>query len=183
MEPDEAHRVIDYFLGADEAFLRGMGVDPAKLPTAERWQAILRADFERPIETRQLFYVLWEVDGVPIGHSHAADIRVGEEAYMHLHVWRPEHRRLGRGTHFVRESATIYFERLRLERLFCQPYALNPAPNRTLPAAGFELVETYETVPGWINFRQPVTKWVLTRERLESLMPRSPGPAGGRGAP
>jgi len=168
MEPDEGRYVIDYFLGSDESHLRGMGVEPAKLPTAAAWEEILRADFERPFEQRRLFYVLWEVDGVPIGHSNVADIRYGEEAYMHLHVWKPEHRRRGSGTYFVRESARIYFERLELTRLFSQPYALNTAPNRTLAAVGFELVNTYETVPGWINFHQPVSKWVLTRERFDA---------------
>lgn len=165
MEPDEVRYVIEYFLGSDEAYLRGMGVDPAKLPSAGEWEALLRADFARPIEARRFFYVLWEADGVPVGHSHINDIRYGEDASMHLHLWRPERRRRGSGTRFVRASVGIYFERFALRRLYSQPYALNPAPNRALPAAGFELVRSYETVPGWINFRQPVNEWVLTRER------------------
>ena len=33
----EYERMIDYFVGGDEPFLRGMGVDPALLPTEEAW--------------------------------------------------------------------------------------------------------------------------------------------------
>jgi RimJ/RimL family protein N-acetyltransferase len=164
MEVDETRYVIDYFLGAD----------PGRLPTAQVWEEILRTDFTRPLEERRFFYVVWEANGVPIGHSHVNDLRYGEEGYMHLHLWRPEHRRRGLGTRFVRESIAIYFEQLALARLFSQPYALNPAPNRTLAAVGFELVESYETVPGWINCRQPVNKWMLTRERALSLRTRAP---------
>ena len=48
-----------------------------------------------------------------------------------------------------------------LLKLFSQPYALNPAPNRTLQKVGFKYLKTYETTPSWINFRQPVTLWLL----------------------
>jgi hypothetical protein len=46
---------------------------------------------------------------------------------------------------------------------------LNVAPNRTLAAAGFAYRETYETVPGWLNHRQAVTRWAMTRMRLGEL--------------
>ena len=46
------------------------------------------------------------------------------------------------------------------------------APNRALIRGGFEYVKTYETVPGVINYYQPVTLWAMTRERLELTFPR-----------
>jgi len=58
-------------------------------------------------------------------------------------------------------SESTWFE---LRELFCEPYALNPAPNEAQPRVGFHLVKSYETTPGWINFRQPVNLWVLNRE-------------------
>ncbi len=51
----------------------------------------------------------------------------------------------------------------RIDRLYCDPNAYNVAPNRTLQRAGFKYLKSYETVPGAINFRQPVTRWVLER--------------------
>lgn len=38
----------------------------------------------------------------------------------------------------------------------------NPAPNKTLKKAGFELVKEYVTTPGPINFEQPVKLWCLS---------------------
>ena len=43
-----------------------------------------------------------------------------------------------------------------LENLYCEPYALNLAPNGTLLKLGFKLVKQYETTPGSINFYQKV---------------------------
>jgi hypothetical protein len=63
----------------------------------------------------------------------------------------------------VRQSADIYFEALRIEELYCEPYAFNIAPNRTLQKAGFSYVMTHETVPGPLNFHQPVNRWVLRK--------------------
>ena len=82
---------------------------------------------------------------------------------MHLHILRREQRRSGLGTQFVRESAAIYFRVLELQRLFCQPNALNIAPNRTLQRAGFRYVLSEHTTPGPINVPQVVTRWVLDR--------------------
>jgi RimJ/RimL family protein N-acetyltransferase len=100
------------------------------------------------------------------GWSSADKIVFGEEAYMHLHILRTDERKVGHGSFFVRESAKIYFETLRISRLYCEPHALNVAPNRTLQAAGFKYVKTHETVPGPLNFHQPVTRWVLERSPL-----------------
>jgi hypothetical protein len=45
--------------------------------------------------------------------------------------------------------------------LYCEPYALNPAPNKTLEKLGFKFLKTYTTIPGWINFEQEVNLWEL----------------------
>jgi RimJ/RimL family protein N-acetyltransferase len=54
-----------------------------------------------------------------------------------------------------------------LKRLYCQPNAFNIAPNRTLQRAGFRYVETVMATPSAINVPQPVTRWVLDRQRLK----------------
>ena len=157
--------IINYFLRADHLFLKGMGVDPNKLPHPEEWRQTLLEDFERSLAQKNFYYVIWEADDNPVGHSNINKIIYGKEAYMHLHLWKPEQRRTGNWTFFVQESISRYFETYHLRRLFCEPYALNPAPNKTLRKVGFELVRSYETTPGWISFEQPVNRWVLTRER------------------
>ena len=110
---------------------------------------------------RPLFIVIWLLDNRPVGYSSCDKITFGERANMHLHVTVPELRGKGIGTECVRRSAEIYFRRFRLKQLFCQPSALNVPAHRTLQAAGFKYVKTYLTVPGAINFHQPVTQWVI----------------------
>ena len=157
--------IVNYFVEADPNFLRGMGADPNKLPQADEWRKLLLEDFVRPLEQKNFYYVIWEVADVAVGHSNINKINYGQDAFMHLHLWQPDNRKRGNGAFFVQESIFLYFEKFHLQNIFCEPYALNPAPNRTLPKIGFDLVKTYETTPGWINFEQPVNHWVLTQEK------------------
>ncbi len=165
MKLEEVDVIIDYFHGATPEFLNSLGVDPAKLPDAARWRAHYEHEFSLPIEQRKTLLVLWEMSGEPIGFSTADKIKIGDEAYMHLHITRPDKRRAGSGTELVKQTARIYFDTLKIQRLFCEPYALNEAPNRTLKCAGFTFVKTHETVPGPLNFHQSVTRWQLEHPR------------------
>jgi len=164
MTPADIDLMIGYFINSDAAFLNGMGVDPARIPKWEDWRQLLERDMEQPLEQRKFYYLFWELDGRPIGHSNINKLVYAREAYMHLHLWVSDLRGGGHGTWFIRESINRYFERFELQKLFCEPYALNPAPNRTLPKVGFELLKTYETTPGIVCFPQLVNRWVLTRE-------------------
>ncbi|MEM7539845.1 MAG: GNAT family protein [Chloroflexota bacterium] len=169
MELQDAPLMIKYFLEADADFLIKMGVDAAKLPAYNQWCQLVADDFARPIEEKQSYYVIWELDDEPVGHSNINKLVYGQEAFMHLHVWNPDGRQRGHGAYFVSESVNRYFEHYHLQNLFCEPSAFNPAPNRTLPKVGFELKKTYDTTPGWINFEQTVNRWLLTRERWEAM--------------
>jgi RimJ/RimL family protein N-acetyltransferase len=164
MQLSDTHVIIDYFHSASPEFLNGLGVDPSRLPPRAQWKAGFEQRFALPVEERNFFAIIWEIDGRPAGWSSCDKIVFGQEAYMHLHILDPDHQQRGNGTFFVRESAKIYFDNLRISRLFCEPYAFNVAPNRTLQAAGFKYVKTHMTVPGALNFHQPVTRWVLERD-------------------
>jgi RimJ/RimL family protein N-acetyltransferase len=164
MQLDETRSMIRYFLEADHGFLNGMGVDPKKLPSESTWFELLQEDFARPIQQRQFYFLAWVVDGAPIGHCNINKIAFGQSAFMHLHVWNAAHRRGGCASQLLKPSVVHFFERFELRELFCEPYALNPAPNQALPKVGYRLVKSYETTPGWINFHQPVNLWVLDRE-------------------
>jgi len=163
MAPDEANLVIDYFYKSTPEYLDAMGIDPSRLLGPEAWRAFLQSEFALPPDKRQVFFVLWLLDDKPVGFSGCNKITFGDSAFMHLHVIDPEQRQKGIGTECVRRSIAIYFERLRLKRLFCEPNAFNTGPHRTLQQCGFKYLKTYMTVPGTINFRQPVTRWVLER--------------------
>ncbi len=162
MTEPETQLIIDYFRTATAEHLETLGVDPTRLPPNESaWRTRFRRFFEKPPAERENLQLIWLEDDRPVGFSTADKIVFGERASMHLHVVAPGDRSRGVGVECVKQSARTYFEVLRLKRLFCEPNALNVAPNRTLQAAGFRYVKTHMTVPGWINFHQPVTQWVL----------------------
>lgn len=162
-------QIVDYFLKADKAFLVGMGVDIAKLPTRDAWLELLQKEYQHPIEQKSFFYLIWLLNDTPVGHSNINKIRFGEEAYMHLHSWNPPNRKKGMGLQFIKMCLPYYFDLFQLKKLYCEPYALNPAPNKTLQKIGFILLESYETTPGWINFHQPVNRWCLNVAQYQRL--------------
>ena len=174
MRPDEVHLRIDYFHDASDEYLRMLGVDRSRLAPREAWLAAYEDEFAQPVEKRTTFTLVWELDNEAVGFSSADRIVFGQEAFMHLHVVRPELRRLGLGTAFVQRSAETYFDVFQLVRLFCEPNAFNTAPNRTLQRAGFEYLSTQTTTPGPINFLQVTNRWILEHRKTV----RTARPAG-----
>ena len=110
--------------------------------------------------------MIWQMDNEPIGHCNVNKIKFGEEAYMHLHLWNSDGRKKGMGAELVKMSLPYFFEKLELKKIYSEPYALNPAPNKTLVKAGFTFVKEYITTPGFLNFEQPVNLWELTYEQF-----------------
>lgn len=86
---------------------------------------------------------------------------------MHLHLWKNDLRKTGLGTELVKMTLFYFFEKLNLKILYCEPSALNPAPNKTLKKTGFEFVKEYITTPGFLNFEQKVNLWELTYEKFK----------------
>ena len=165
LDSNDINQIIRYFLQADEGFLRSMGVDPHKLPDASVWKKLIEEDLAHSIADKQFYYLIWELNHHPVGHSNINKIIFGQEAYMHLHLWQACDRKTGHGLYFIQQSISKYFEAFNLQWLVCEPCTLNPAPNKMLEKVGFELVKSYETTPGWINFQQTVNRWVLSRAK------------------
>lgn len=163
IEPDDIDHIVRYWLGSDHHFLRSMGVDLGKLPEKEDLIKMIGAQLEQPYDQKHSFAMIWMVNGESVGHCNVNDIKFGTEAYMHLHMWRSDLRHKGVGSELLRLTLPHFFEKLDLDRLISEPYALNEAPNRTLPKVGFILEKEYTTVPGSLSFEQPVKRWVLHR--------------------
>lgn len=152
--------MVDYFLTSTEGFLRQMGVDPKKLPQREQWIESVLLDHERPDREKDRSYLKWIYDGTPVGHSSINKIEVGERAFIHMHLWVSDLRWAGLGTQFFMASVAAFIRMYGLKRLYCEPYAENPAPNRVLLKSGFRFIKRYRTVPGHINFEQEVNQYV-----------------------
>ncbi|MGY3449444.1 GNAT family N-acetyltransferase [Bradyrhizobium sp. USDA 4353] len=159
----ETSLVIDYFYASSVEQLDLMGIDPTRLPARPVWTSLFKTLYETPLTERAALLVIWRLDGRPIGFSSCDRIVFGNRAHMHLHVTEPELRGRGLGTECIRRSIDLYFDRLKLKQLFCEPNAYNTAPNRTLQKAGFRYLKTYKTVPGPMNYHQAVTRWMYER--------------------
>ena len=161
--------LLNYWYNADPVFLTGMGVNLKKVPDKEDFRSMLSKQLEQSYLEKTSYCLIWLLDGIPVGHSNISKIIFSEEAFMHLHLWEGPSRKKGSGVQFVRLSIPFFFNKYQLKKLYCEPYALNPAPNKTLPKAGFCFVKKYLTTPGWLNFEQEVNLWEMSREYFEKL--------------
>jgi RimJ/RimL family protein N-acetyltransferase len=143
-----------------------MGADRALFPKEEEWAAALYQQIRLDYKDKMSYCTIWELDGIPAGHCNVNKIVYGSHAYMHLHLWNTSDRMKGMGSKLIRLSLPFFIQNLQLEKLYSEPYALNPAPNSALKKAGFELQDTYSCIPGTINFEQQVNLWVLSSERI-----------------
>lgn len=161
--------VTDYWLKSDPAFLIQMGVDLRKVPTRDQLIGALTEHVNNSIINKKSYALIWELNGKQIGHSNVNNIEYGKEATMHLHLWESTNRKKGIGSELIKKSIPFYFEILKIKKLICEPYALNPAPNKTLKKVGFEFIKKYRTIPGTLNFEQEVNRWELSKERYKAL--------------
>ena len=161
--------LCDYWFKSSPEFLIAMGVDLSKMPTREEWKEMLSEQLGQSYEEKKSYCIAWLLDNEPIGHSNVNRIIFGEEAYMHLHIWKPGNRTKGMGLQFVKMTLPFFFQHMNLKKICCEPYSLNPAPNKTMEKLGFEFIKEYITVPGFINFEQRVKHWEMTLEKFRQL--------------
>lgn len=156
--------LCNYWFNSSAEYLAGMGADIKKLPSRQAFTLMLNEQLSAPIEQKKSYCIIWLNEGKAIGHSNTNPTRYSDEATMHLHLWDSDTRKKGMGAQLLEMTIKLFFENLKLKKLCCEPYALNPAPNKTLEKVGFSFVKEYITVPGSINFEQPVKRWEMTRE-------------------
>jgi len=170
---DDLPALVSYWTKSPEAHLIGMGVELAKLPSYDELFAAIALQLAFPLKEKQSYALAWLIDGVPAGHCNVNQIVFGARANLHLHLWHPSARQSGYGRRLLLKSLPYFFENLGLESLYCEPFAENPAPNKTLASIGFRFVKTYETIPGSINHLQSVNQWALSRDQYLSLCSRA----------
>lgn len=169
IEQNDIEPITNYWLHSSEGHMKGMGVDLKKLPTAGEWNNMLSEQLRQPIAQKKSYAIIWLVNGIPIGHCNINKIDFGNEAYMHLHIWKTDIRQKGLGIKLVKLTLPYFFEKLNLKNLYCEPYVMNPAPNKTLEKVGFVFVKRHLTIPGYINFEQEVNLWVLSYDRYKEV--------------
>lgn len=164
IEESDIPLIADYWQQSSPDHLLGMGVDLAKVPSREMFISMLGEQLLLPIPEKKSFCMIWLIDGIASGHSNINKIIYGQEAYMHLHLWHGAARKKGAGAALVKMTIPYFFKNYQLRKLYCEPYALNPAPNKTLEKVGFKFVKEHITIPGALNFEQPVCLWEIDAE-------------------
>lgn len=164
LTPEASGDMVDYFLKSEPSYLRSLGVDITKLPSKTDWLSFLTDEYTKAFPDKKYFCLGWEYDGQPIGHSSLDPIIYGKEAWMHLHIWHPHLRRQGLGSIFLAQSVAYYFEHFKLQQITCRPMAINDAPNKTLQKLGFQLIDSFETIPHRICFKQCINQYRLDRK-------------------
>lgn len=159
--------IADYWLKSSDAYLVGMGVDLAKVPKREVLLESLKAPLGEDYPAKSSLAMILEIDGIASGHCNVNCIKYGEEANMHLHLWRSELRQKGLGSIMVLKSLKHFFKHLKLKRIICEPYALNPAPNKILQKLGFSFEKKYRCIPGTLNFEQEVNRYCITKAEFD----------------
>lgn len=155
--------MLDYFINADESFLRGMGIDRTKFQERQAWLDRILKDQQNPDDKKVRFYLAWIYEGRHVGHSSVNSINIGEHAVIHLHLYEPELRRNGVGAQFFKMSVDFVLQHFNLKKLICEPFSENPAPNRVMNKLGFKLVKSYKTTPTPISFEQIVNRYEIDR--------------------
>jgi ribosomal-protein-alanine N-acetyltransferase len=163
--------LADYWTKSDPEFMKSMGVDLDKIPRRDELMEMLSRQIGQSYAEKQSYAIIWQIDGKSSGHSNINKIIFGEEASMHLHLWNLPERKKGLGADFVRMTLPKYFNNFNLSKIYCEPYAFNEAPNRTMKNVGFDFIKRYRTVPGYLNFEQEVNRWEMNREKFNLLFP------------
>ncbi|MFD2823875.1 GNAT family N-acetyltransferase [Lacinutrix iliipiscaria] len=162
---DDIPLIVDYWIKSSDQHLVNMGVDLKKMPNKDDLTEALTS----AVSTKKSYALIWEFQNEAIGHTNANNIIVGDSAFMHIHLWNNHKRQKGLGTEFIKKSLPLYFHNLQLKTLYCEPYAFNDAPNKTLKRIGFKFEKTHTTIPGSINFEQEVNRWKITKEMLKNI--------------
>jgi RimJ/RimL family protein N-acetyltransferase len=174
LRPEEAALVARYFHDASDADLERMGVvERSRLPAAAEWTRSLEAALRAPARQATSFYLAWLVDGVPVGYAALKNIRFGERADLHLHMWSAPHRGQGHGARLFCLSVVDAFDRFALKEIVCEPKATNPMPNRMLAKVGFPLVRTYVGASSELSRTTELNRYDIRRDVAEAFLRRA----------
>jgi len=174
MQKSDIVLMANYWENADPKFLVSIGVDPDRRVTLEQLQKALTEQLNMPLDEKLSYTLIWQLGSKQVGHSNVNKIEYGKKASIHIHIWYSDIRQKGYGSEFVLKSLPFYFNNLNLENIFCEPYALNPAPNKMLKKIGFKLKRKYITIPGAQNFEQEVSRWELTKNNYNKIQSKIP---------
>lgn len=153
-------RIHEYWELSESSFLEKIGVDLNKIPEFEKFNIYFKEQINLPLRDKKSVCLIIEEDGRAIGHCNTNPTNYGEEAFIHIHIWSEEDRNNKFGLKALNLSIQWFFKNLELKRIIAEPKSDNIRVNSILKKSGFDLIKSYYTIPGSINFEQEVNLWV-----------------------
>ena len=86
LEAKEIPLIVDYFYQCSEEDLKRMGATPEKLPAPNKWVEDIERQINLPDQEKKLFYLLWCINDIAVGHSNLSHLIYGKTAKVHLHL-------------------------------------------------------------------------------------------------
>jgi hypothetical protein len=168
LSPVEVPLIVKYLVDSSPADRERMGL--ANVPSADvLTQSYLKA-CATPENDASSFYLIWLVEGAPIGFSSLKDIVRGGRASMHLHIWNASQRGKGYGAILFCLSALEFYRRFALENLVCEPRAANLLPNRMLSRIGFPLLRSYVGASSELSAVDKLNCYDIARDSAEAYL-------------
>ena len=168
MTPRDVPRIVSYVVDSSPADRERLGM--TNVPARETLTESLLEACAAPEASARSFYLIWEIDGLPVGFASLKAIVPGEHGGMHLHMWDAELRGRGFGAALFCRSALDFHDRFRLKSIVCEPRAANPAPNRMLRRIGFPLVETYVGASSELSAVCELNRYEIVRAVAEAYL-------------
>lgn len=161
-------RIVSYVVDSSPEDRERLGM--TNVPPREAMTESLLEACTTPLESARSSYLIWEVDGHPVGFSSLKGIVPGEHGGMHLHMWEAGLRGRGFGAVLFCRSAVEFHDRFRLRSIVCEPRAANPAPNRMLRRIGFPLVRTYVGASSELSAVCELNRYEILRDVAEAYL-------------
>jgi hypothetical protein len=134
--------ILSYWFDKSDADFNKMGADKTKFPARQQFDEYLHDLCHTPLKKIKTLYMIWLINGNPVGYSALKDITKNKIGAMHLHMWNAENRGKGYGAKLFCMSALQFYEIFKFKLMLCEPKATNPAPNSMLTKIGFKKWKT-----------------------------------------
>lgn len=156
--------LVNYWLNSDQEYLRNIGVDTNKIPSANGFQKKFLDEIMTPRADKKSMLLFWKKEDTPIGHCNLNEIEYGKTANLHLHIWNQADRKTGAGTYLLNESVALFFINLKLEKIYCEPIASNAAANKILEKLGFSFIQKIRKASSNVAEVHDLNQWVISKE-------------------
>lgn len=171
----EVPAVLDYWFRSPRAFLESMGVDLARMPQEEAFEAAVRKRVQdAEAGTGKLNTLAILLDGRPVGMHTINPLVEGDHGIFHAHLWRPEFRGRGIALRSYPLACRVFLRRFDLKRILFKTPARNTGAIRVKEKLGIRFVGDELVDFGVIRAGTPAKVFELTREEAEALWPDLP---------